>query len=236
MTHNPANLSTEPAKKRVLLVDDHPLMRDSLVRLIDGEPGLECCGAAATAEEVISLLNASRPDLIITDLTLPGRSGLDLIKDVKAIAPEMQVLVFTMHNEMLYAERALRSGARGYLMKEAGSEKLLQAVHQVLGGEVAVSPKLSAKILDMFSAKRPRGSDSPVEKLSDREFEVFQLIGYGRTTKEIAQQLHLSEKTVAVHRGHIKEKLGIAHINDLIRHAARWVETEGAPGSGTDAL
>jgi DNA-binding NarL/FixJ family response regulator len=127
---------------------------------------------------------------------------------------------------MFYAERALRSGARGFLMKEAGSEKLLEAVRQVLAGQICVSPKLSAKILDLFSTKKPRSSSSPVETLTDREFDVYQLIGQGKSTKEIAQQLHLSEKTVAVHRGHIKEKLDITNVTDLVRHAVRWTESQ----------
>ena len=213
-------------KKRVFLVDDHPLMRDGLSRLIDSEPGLEYCGCASTAEEALGKFNAAKPDLVITDLTLPGRSGLELIKDIQAMHPDTYVLVFSMHDEMFYAERALRSGARGFLMKEAGSEKLLEAVRQVLAGQICVSPKLSAKILDLFSTKKPRSSSSPVETLTDREFDVYQLIGQGKSTKEIAQQLHLSEKTVAVHRGHIKEKLDITNVTDLVRHAVRWTESQ----------
>src|SRR5207253_426689 len=146
----------------------------------------ECCGGASSAGDAIEKIQISKPDLVITDITLPGRSGLELIKDIRAIYPEMYVLVFSMHDEMFYAERALRSGARGFLMKEAGSEKLLEAVRQILAGQICVSPKLSAKILDLFSTNRPRGSSSPVEKLTDREFDVYQLIGLGRSTKEIA--------------------------------------------------
>jgi DNA-binding NarL/FixJ family response regulator len=214
------------ARRRVFLVDDHPMMRDSLRRLIDGEPGLMYCGDAGSAESALSEIPRCSPELLITDITLPGRSGLDLIKDMRAAFPDVQIMVFSMHDEMFYAERALRAGARGYLMKEAGSEKMLEAIHRILAGESCVSPRIAAKILDLFSTQRPRGSTSPIEKLTDREFDVYQLIGQGKTTKEIADQLHLSHKTVAVHRGHIKEKLGMDSATELVRHAVRWTETE----------
>ena len=129
-----------------------------------------------------------------------------------------------MHDEAIYAERALRAGARGYIMKEAGGENLLAAIRQVLRGEVYVSPRMSARILDNLSSRRPRGSSSPIEKLTDREFEIFQLIGHGNSTRDIAEQLHLSPKTVDVHRSHIKEKLGLTDATALVRHAVRWVE------------
>lgn len=227
MKANPAHPSKrEPERRRVFLVDDHPMMRDGMGRLIDDEPGLMFCGGAGNAEQALSEIARLRPDLVITDITLPGRSGLDLIKDIKALDPEMLVLVFSMHDEMFYAERALHAGARGYLMKEAGSEKMLEAIHKVLAGEICVSPRIASKILDLFSRQRPRGSSSPIEKLTDREFDVYQLIGQGKTTKEIAEQLHLSHKTVAVHRANIKEKLGVASATELVRHAVRWVETQ----------
>lgn len=225
MKANPSR-PPQPERRRVFLVDDHPMMRDGMGRLIDDEPGLTFCGGAGNAEQALSEIARLRPDLVITDITLPGRSGLDLIKDIKALDPEMPVLVFSMHDEMFYAERALHAGARGYLMKEAGSEKMLEAIHKVLAGEICVSPRIASKILDLFSRQRPRGSSSPIEKLTDREFDVYQLIGQGKTTKEIAGQLHLSHKTVAVHRANIKEKLGIASATELVRHAVRWVEMQ----------
>jgi DNA-binding NarL/FixJ family response regulator len=134
-----------------------------------------------------------------------------------------------MHDEVVHAERALRAGARGYIMKEAGGENLLTAIRQVLRGEVYVSPRMSARILEGISGTKPRGSSSPIEKLTDREFEVFQLIGQGKSTRDIAAQLHLSPKTVDVHRANIKEKLGLTDVTALIRHAVRWVETQGSP-------
>jgi DNA-binding NarL/FixJ family response regulator len=217
----------EPKRWRVFLVDDHPMMREGMGRLIDGEPDLVYCGGAGNASQAISEIARCQPDIVITDLTMPGRGGLELIKDLKALHSELPVLVFSMHDELFYAERALRAGARGYLMKEAGSGKMLEAIRQVMSGQVCVSPRIAGKILDLFAGQRPRGSQSPIEKLTDREFEVYQLIGGGMTTKEIADQLSLSQKTVAVHRANIKEKLGIASATELVRHAVRWVETEG---------
>ena len=156
---------------------------------------------------------------------MPGRGGVEFIKDALAVHAELSFLVLSMHDELVYAERMLRAGARGYIMKEAGGEKLLTAIRQVLGGQVYVSERLSATMLDAMTGRRPRGSNSPVEKLSDREFEVFQLIGQGKSTREIAGQLHLSPKTVDVHRSHIKEKLELKDATSLVRHAVRWVET-----------
>jgi DNA-binding NarL/FixJ family response regulator len=214
----------EAPRKRVFLVDDHPMMRDGMARLIDSEPGLMCCGGAKSAEEALSEILRCRPDLIITDITLPNRSGLELIKDLVAMQSEIPVFVYSMHDESFYAERALRAGARGYLMKEAGSEKMLEAIRRVLAGEISVSPAVAAKILKVFSTPQPRISQSPVSNLTDREFDVFQLIGQGKSTKEIADQLHLSHKTVAVHRGHIKEKLGFTSSTELVHQAIRWIE------------
>ena len=227
----PASKRKELPRKRVFLVDDHPMMRDGMGRLIDSEPGLMCCGGAKSAEEAISEIPKCNPDLVITDITLPKRSGMELIKDLAVIHPEIPVFVYSMHDENFYAERALRAGARGYLMKEAGSEKMLEAIRQVLAGEISVSPAMAAKILKVFSAAQPRGSHSPVQSLTDREFDVFQLIGQGRSTKEIAAQLHLSHKTVAVHRGHIKEKLGLTSSSELVHQAIRWAENPKPPAT-----
>ncbi len=213
------------ARRRVLLIDDHPFMRAGLGQLIDSQPDLVVGGEAGNPAEALQALARQRPDLILTDLTMPGRSGLEFIKDLRAAHPEIPILVVSMHDEAVYAERVLRAGARGYIMKEAGGENLLGAIRQVLRGEVYVSQKMSARILDDLSARRPRGSNSPIERLTDREFEVFQLIGQGKGTREIAAELHLSPKTVDVHRSHVKEKLGLRDATALIRHAVRWVET-----------
>lgn len=228
---------TSPAKSRptatpadprrgVLIVDDHPFMRAGLAGLIDRQPDLRVCGEAGNPAEAFQLFAKARPDLVLTDLTMPGRSGLEFIKDLRAAEPDAAILVISMHDEVVYAERVLRAGARGYIMKEAGGENLLAAIRQVLRGEVYVSPRMSARILENVSAAKPRGSSSPIEKLTDREFEVFQLIGQGKSTRDIAEQLHLSPKTVDVHRGNIKQKLKLKDVTALIRHAVRWVETQ----------
>ena len=217
---------SEPTRRRVLLVDDHPFMRAGLAQLIDRQADLAVCGEAGTPTEAMQAIAKSKPDLILTDLTMPGRSGLEFVKDLLASEPSLSVLVVSMHDEAVYAERALRAGARGYIMKEAGGEALLAAIRQVLGGAVYVSPRMSARILEGLSTRKPRGSSSPIEKLSDREFEVFQLIGQGKSTRDIADQLHLSSKTIDVHRSHIKEKLELKDATALIRHAVRWVETQ----------
>lgn len=222
-----AVLSSPPsARKKILLVDDHPMMRAGLAQLINKQPDMEVCCEVGAPSEAMSALAASKADLLLTDLTMPGRSGLEFIKDIRALHPDLTILVVSMHDELLHAERVLRAGARGYIMKEAGGEKLIAAIRHVLSGQTYVSEKMSAAILDNLSGHKPRGSNSPIEKLSDREFEVFQLIGQGKSTRDIAKQLHLSSKTVDVHRGHIKEKLELKDATSLVRHAVRWVETQ----------
>ena len=218
--------TSSPARKRILLVDDHPMMRAGLAQLINKQPDLEISCEAGNPAEAFQQLGKTTVDLVLTDLTMPGRGGIEFIKDLQATHAQLPILVISMHDEMLYAERVLRAGARGYIMKEAGGENLLIAIRQILGGQNYVSAQMAVKILDSFSGRKPRGSSSPIEKLSDREFEVFQLIGQGLGTQEIARQLHLSSKTVDVHRGHIKEKLALKDATALVRHAVRWLETE----------
>ena len=220
--------STNAIKRRILLVDDHPLTREGLVSVISRQADLEVCGEASSPAEAMSMLPKCKPDLMVTDMTMPGRSGIEFIKDVHAMLPDLPMLVLSMHDEMLYAERALRAGARGYLMKDAGSVKVLEVIRLVLSEQSYVSPQMSARLLDAVTGRRPRGSTSPIEKLSDREFEVFQLLGSGKSTKEVAHALNLSPKTVDVHRGRIKEKLQLKDAPSLIHHAVRWVETQAA--------
>ncbi len=219
-----------PARRRVLLVDDHPFMRAGLGQLIERQPDLEVGGEAGNPVEAFQQLARVKPDLVLTDLTMPGRSGLEFIKDLRAAHADLAILVISMHDEAVYAERVIRAGARGYIMKEAGGENLLAAIRQVLRGEIYVSPRMASRLLEALSGNRPRGSHSPIEQLSDREFEVFQLIGQGKSTRDIAAQLHLSTKTVDVHRSHIKEKLALTDTTSLIRHAVRWVETQQTQG------
>ena len=214
-------------KKRILIVDDHPMMRQGLVQLIGAEADLSVCGEAENAEQALSTVEGLKPDLVLADISLPGKNGLELIKDFQAILPGLPILVISMHDESLYAERVLRAGGRGYIMKQEGGKKLMAAIRQVLNGQIYVSEKMSAEILEMFSGRRSGNEGSPVEKLTDREFEVFQLIGQGKGTRDIAAQLHLSIKTVDVHRANIKTKLKLKSAAELIRFAVRWTESQG---------
>lgn len=219
-----------PRRRSVLIVDDHPFMRAGLAQLIERQADLAVGAEAGSPAEALQVLAPGGIDVVLTDMTMPGRSGLDFLKDLQALHPALPILVVSMHDEMIYAERALRAGARGYIMKEAGGDNLLVAIRQVLSGQVYVSPRMSAQLLDSFSGRKTRKSDSPFGKLTDREFEVFQLIGRGHSTREIAHQLCLSTKTVDVHRGNLKAKLGLKDTTALVRHAVRWVETQGPVG------
>ena len=216
---------TKAGRKQIFIVDDHPMMRDGLRALISSESDLEVCGEADDALPALEQIEKLKPDLIIVDITLRSTSGLELLKDLHHRAPSVPALVISMHDESLYAERVLRAGGRGYVMKQEGGKKLMEAIRHVLSGQTFVSPKISARILDAFSGHRPEGS-SPVEQLTDREFEVFQLIGGGLSTKDIAAKLHVSAKTVEVHRVNIKRKLNLGTAPELIRFAVRWVESQ----------
>lgn len=220
--------SAAQSKKRILIVDDHPMMRQGLAQLVGAEPDLIVCGEVDSAESAIDAVGKSKPDLVLADISLPGKNGLELIKDFQAVQPGLPVLVISMHDESLYAERVLRAGGRGYIMKQEGGRKLMLALRQVLAGKIYVSEKISADILENFSGHRPGTESSPVEKLTDREFEVFQHLGQGRGTRDIAEKLHLSVKTVEVHRANIKAKLKLKSAPELIRFAVRWSESSGA--------
>lgn len=202
------------------------MMREGLAQLIGNDPGLEVCGDAGDAHEALAKIASLKPDLVLTDITLPGKSGLELIKDMQALHPGVLALVLSMHDETLYVERVLRAGGRGYIMKEEGGKKIAQAIRQVLDGHIYVSEKMSAKILEIFSGHGADVATSPVEKLTDREFEVFQLIGQGHDTRQMADKLHLSTKTIEVHRANIKAKLSLNSMAELIRYAVRWVESQ----------
>jgi DNA-binding NarL/FixJ family response regulator len=217
----------ENNKKRILVVDDHPMMRQGLAQLVGAETDLVVCGEAENAESALDCISTMKPDLVLADISLPGKNGLELIKDFQALQPGLPVLVISMHDESLYAERVLRAGGRGYVMKQEGGKKLMLAIRQVLGGQIYVSEKMSALILEIFSGRRGGAESSPVENLTDREFEVFQLVGEGKGTRDIAEKLHLSVKTVDVHRTNIKKKLKLESATELIRFAVRWAETPG---------
>ncbi len=220
----------KPSPKRLLIVDDHPMMRTGLAQLIDNENDLKVCAEADNARLAMDIAVSQALDLILLDISLPDKSGLELIKDIRALKPGLPILVVSMHDESLYAERVLRAGGRGYIMKQEGGKKLLHAIHQVLNGQIYVSEKMAAGILESFSGRHAEAAVSSVQQLSDREFEVFQLIGQGESTREIAAHLHLSVKTVEVHRLIIKKKLKLQTATDLVRHAVRWLETE-KPGA-----
>ena len=219
-----------PGKKRVLIVDDHPMTREGIALWISHEPDLDVCYEAENAEEGFEVVMAQKPDLVLTDITLPGKSGIEFIKDVQAVHPELPILVISMHDESLYAERALRAGARGYIMKHEGGSKVVQAIRRVLSGQIYVSEKMSARILELFSTKNPR-ERAGIEQLSDREFEVFELLGKGLSTHDIGKRLHLSAKTVDAHRANIKEKLNIRTTPELISFAASWAAHEATGGA-----
>ena len=213
-----------PAKKRILIVDDHPMMRDGLRQLIANEPDLEVCAEADNAPTALELAASAKPDIAVVDITLRSTNGLELIKDLKIRSPDTAVLALSMHDESLYAERVLRAGGRGYIMKQEGGKKIIEGIRRVLAGGVFVSDQISARILDSFSGRTQ--NLSPVETLTDREFEVFQLIGQGVSTTEMADKLHVSAKTIEVHRVNIKAKLGIPTAPELIRFAVRWFESD----------
>lgn len=216
----------KPKKARILIVDDHPMTRAGLTHLINHQADTEVCGEAENAAQALDLLPVSRPDLILIDITLPGKSGLELIKDVKAMRPELPMLVLSMHDESLYADRVLRAGARGYITKHEGGDKLIGAIRHVLSGKIYVSESMSAHILEIFSGAQPGAARSSIQSLSDREFEVFQALGEGLSSHEIAKKLHLSAKTVDAHRANIKTKLKINTTAELISFAARWTTTQ----------
>ncbi len=212
--------------KKILIVDDHPLMRKGLAMTLDAEPDLNVCGQVADAEEALSALETYNPDLAIVDISLPGMSGLELIKHMQALRPDLHTLVVSRHDEALYAERAIRAGARGYVMKLEASDMIVKAVRRVLRGGIYVSEEINERLLLGLAAGRQELAQSPLEVLSDRELEVFELTGRGLGTREIAERLHLSVKTVESYRARIKDKLNLKTAAELMQHAVQWVEGE----------
>ena len=212
--------------KKILIVDDHPLMRKGLAMTLNAEPDINVCGQVADAEEALGALEEFNPDLAIVDISLPGMSGLELIKHMQALRPEMYTLVVSRHDEVLYAERAIRAGARGYIMKLEASDMIVKAVRRVLNGGIYVSEEINERLLLGLAAGRQELAQSPLEVLSDRELEVFELTGRGLGTREIAERLHLSVKTVESYRARIKDKLNLKTAAELMQHAVQWVEGE----------
>jgi len=206
---------------RVLVVDDHPLLRVGLVEMIQQEPDMEVCGQAGGADEAVRLIEEHGPDLMTLDISLPGKSGLELLKDLRHRYPELHVLVVSMHDESLYAERVLRAGARGFITKEEAVDRVVEAIRVVQKGELYVSKGISNRLVEKLVVG---GGGSPLERLSDRELEVFRLLGQGRGTRQIAEELHLSIKTIETHRANIKQKLNLKSATELVRHAVQWAE------------
>ena len=213
---------------QILLVDDHPMTLDGLDQLIGRETDMAVSVKAGDAAQALAAVEKKKLDLVLTDLTLPDKSGIELIKDIMAIQPGLPVLVVSMHDEAIYAERALRAGAVGYIMKVEGGAKLIVAIRRVLAGEIYLSERIAARILRGLSGHLGVKSSSPVEQLSDREFEVFLLLGQGLPTRDIGERLHLSAKTVEAHRANIKIKLAIETASELIAYSARWNAAEGS--------
>ncbi len=222
-TPAPKQGSLECCQWRVLIVDDHPLFRKGIAMLLEHEPDIMISGEAETAAQAMGLVERFEFELVIADISLKDTNGIELVKSLKALKPDLPVLVLSMHDESLYAERALRAGARGYLMKKAPPDQLVAAIRQVLRGERYLSSAANLLMLNSFVSGREPRSKGAVENLSDRELEIFELIGKGRGTSMIAHDLCLSIKTIEAHRTHIKTKLGLTTAPELMRAAVEWV-------------
>jgi DNA-binding NarL/FixJ family response regulator len=208
-------------------VDDHPLVREWLTNLIRQQPDFEVCGETGSAPEALQLIESKRPDIAIVDISLANGSGIELIKNIRAGHPGVAALVLSMHDELLYAERALRAGAGGYIMKSEATQKVIEAIRAVQAGDIYVSAKVASLMAQKFIGGK---SGNTIEQLSDRELEVFQLLGRGHSTRQIAEHLHIGFKTVQGYTARIKEKLNLANINELMREAIRWHESWEKPG------
>ncbi len=220
------SLSHTGRKHKVLLVDDHPLVRRGLADLIAGEPDLEVCGQASDVTEALQVVEHGNPDLVVIDLTLKAGHGIDLIEKLRARSEQVKMLVSSMHDEMLFAERVLRAGAMGYVTKQESPETLLGAIRQVLRGEVYLSARMTSRLLHRVAAGAPP-QESQLQILSNRELEVFEMIGQGLTTLQIARRLELSPKTIETHREKIKQKLNLKNSAELSRRAVQWVLDRG---------
>jgi len=209
-------------KKSVLVIDDHPLLRQGLAMLINQQQDMRVCGEAEDMRVAMQCIVQLKPDIVVLDISLRGPDGLEVLKTIRATNPDLPVLVLSMHDEALYAERAIRARANGYIMKQEATEKILVAIRRILDGEVYLSEAISKKLLQQFIDGTPSLLESRISILSDRELEVFRLIGEARATREIAEELRLSVKTVETYQAHIKEKLGLKSGRELIQHAIQW--------------
>jgi DNA-binding NarL/FixJ family response regulator len=216
------NQSSATIKSRVLVVDDHPIVRQGLTLLINRESDLTVCGEAEDAHTAMQSLTSTRPDILVVDISLNGPDGLDLLKNVRSRHPELPVLILSMHDESIYAERALRAGAQGYIMKQEATEKVLVALRRILSREVYVSERIANRMLHRYIGNPSASKPSSIADLTDRELEVFRLIGEGHSTRQIAEELHISVKTVESYQSHIKEKLSLRSARELVQHAIQW--------------
>lgn len=210
---------------RILIVDDHPITREGIKSLVLTEKGLTVCGCAEDQNSALDKIDTLKPDLVLVDISLKGSNGIELLKCIKARWRNQKTLVLSMHDESLYAVRALRAGAAGYVMKQEATEKLLIAISMVLNGGIYLSEKMESKMMQQLVGRRDFSMGVPIEDLSDRELEVFGLLGDGHGTRQIAEELHLSMKTIESHRAHIKEKLGLKNATELVQHAIEWRKT-----------
>lgn len=217
-----------PRPRRIFLVDDHPVLRNGLADLINRSRDLVVCGEASSAEEGLEKMIDLEPDLAIVDLALTGSGGLDLVKKLKIRLPGLPVLVLSIYDESFYAERCLRAGAKGYIMKQEAADEVKSAIRQILNGKIYLSARMSDQVLQAVARGETAHVGSPYDRLSDRELEVFELIGRGSATAEIAKKLHLSVKTIETYQAKLKEKLNLKDAAELMRHALRWVEDRGA--------
>ena len=223
-----ARPGTATGKHRVLVVDDHPIIRQGLALLIDREPDLLVCGHADDAHTATEAIATLWPDLVILDISLGGQDGLELLKQIRARDAGLPILVLSMHDESIYAERVLRAGANGYIMKQEATDLVLTAIRRILDGEVYMPERVASRMLRQYARGAAVGAASPLASLSDRELEVFRLIGGGSSTREIAEGLHLSVKTVESYQAHIKEKLALRNARELQHHAIEWALNEKA--------
>jgi DNA-binding NarL/FixJ family response regulator len=215
--------STAPNKRKVFIVDDHPIIRDGLTVLISHEPDLYVCGQAGQARQALNAISELKPDVAIVDITLEDSDGIELTKDIKARHPKLPVIVLSMHDESIYAERVLHAGARAYLMKDAVSDKIITAIHTVLSGEIYVSDIMAKKLLRKLAGNHVDTINGSVDNLTDREFEVFRWIGKGNKPSRIAQRMHISVKTIETYIARIKEKLDLANAGELLEYAIKWI-------------
>jgi len=215
-------------KRRVLIIDDHPIFRHGISAMINAEPDLNVCGEAGSAPAALDAMRRLRPDIALVDISMPGTNGIELLKSMRSESPKLPMLVVSMHDESLYALRALRAGALGYVMKAEALDSILVAIRKVLQGEPYLSPKFSDRLVFKAIRSMDEGLGSPVDKLSDRELEVLNLMGRGFGAQDIANELHLSVKTIETHRAHIKEKLDFGDSKEMVRFAIEWVAQQQA--------